>query len=307
MSTPPWQLAYTCYFETMNDGSHLEHFSDLPDGISPSCFRHVRWFKATDHQPKTPHLYSPGICFVLQGHKIGTLGGRRFQYDANHYLVASMTMPIECESFATPKAPLLGLYIEIDSAVLHDLISRLSQDATDSSAPIPQGGMAPAKMDPALQDAVFRLIRALGSPVDAEILGEGLYREVIYRALCGEQAHLLRALGHQKGHFSRISRVLMTIQRHYAEKLDVENLAAEVNMSPSTFHRVFKEVTSESPLQYLKKIRLNRAREMMMNENLKAYMAADQVGYESSSQFSREFKRYFGHSPADLMRELRAS
>jgi len=107
------------------------------------------------------------------------------------------------------------------------------------------------------------------------------------------------------GTFSQVARALMVMQNDYAAKVDVEQLASTARMSSSAFHRAFKEITSDSPMQYLKKVRLTRARDLMVQESMKAYMAADMVGYESSSQFSREFKRYFGQSPAEMMRELR--
>jgi transcriptional regulator GlxA family with amidase domain len=108
------------------------------------------------------------------------------------------------------------------------------------------------------------------------------------------------------GTFSQVARVLKVMQSDYAGKLDVEQLANKARMSASAFHRAFKEITSDSPMQYLKKLRLTKARDLMLQENLKAYIAADKVGYESSSQFSREFKRFFGQSPAEMIREVRA-
>jgi AraC-like DNA-binding protein len=123
--------------------------------------------------------------------------------------------------------------------------------------------------------------------------------------LCGTQAPLLYSLAMHNGTFSQVARALKAIQSNYAGKIDVEQLANTARMSASTFHRAFKEITSDSPMQYLKKIRLTKAKDLMVQENLIAYIAADKVGYESSSQFSREFKRYFGQSPAEMIRELR--
>jgi transcriptional regulator GlxA family with amidase domain len=162
-------------------------------------------------------------------------------------------------------------------------------------------------MDKDMADATTRLVKCLQSETEAQILGPGLVREILYRALCGAQAPVLYSLAMHSGTFSQVARVLKYIQSDYAGKMDVEQLADNARMSASAFHRAFKEVTSESPMQYLKKVRLTRARDLMVQENLKAYIAADQVGYESSSQFSREFKRYFGQSPAEMVRELRAS
>jgi AraC-like DNA-binding protein len=254
-------------------------------------------------------VYDPGICIVAQGHKIGYLGGRKFRYDANHYLVTSVTMPFECETFASPEEPLRGLYIDIDMGQLHDLIGRMDlQTPIDNAGEkdLPRG-IGPAVMDEDMADATTRLVKCLQSETESQILGSGLVREVLYRALCGTQAPILYSLAMHRGTFSQVARILKIMQSDYAGKLDVEQLANMAHMSASAFHRAFKEITSDSPMQYLKKIRLTKARDLIMQESMKAYIAADKVGYESSSQFSREFKRYFGQSPAEMMRELRAA
>jgi len=168
-------------------------------------------------------------------------------------------------------------------------------------------GIGPAVMDKEMLDATTRLVKCLRSETESQILGPGLVREILYRVLCGTQAPVLYSLAMHSGTFSQVARVLKLMQSDYAENLDVEQLANAAHLSVSAFHRAFKEITSDSPMQYLKKIRLTRARDLMVQERMKAYMAADKVGYESPSQFSREFKRYFGQSPAEMMRELRAT
>jgi len=286
----------------------LEKYPLSGDGFSESRLDGVRFFKTTRPTPRMPLIYEPGICIVAQGHKIGYLGGQKFRYDANHYLVTSVTLPFECETFASPEEPLLGLYIDVDMTQLHDLIGRL-----DLQMEIGNGGenalpraIGPAVMDEDMADATMRLVKCLQSEAESQILGPGLVRETLYRALCGTQAPVLYSLAMHSGAFSQVARTLKLMQNGYAEKLDVEKLASTAHMSASTFHRAFKEITSDSPMQYLKKLRLTKARDFMVQESMKAYIAADKVGYESSSQFSREFKRYFGQSPAEMMRELRA-
>ncbi|MCE5280643.1 MAG: AraC family transcriptional regulator [Deltaproteobacteria bacterium] len=284
----------------------LNKFPITDGGSSESRLKGVRFFKSTHPIPRKPLVYDPGICIIAQGHKIGYLGDRRFQYDANNYLVVSVTMPFECETFASPDEPLLGLYIDVDMAQLHDLIGRLGVQ-TEIGNPGENGlprGIGPAVMDEAMADATHRLIRGLRSEAESQILGPGLVREILYRALCGTQAPVLYSLAMHGGAFSQVARALRIMQNNYAGKLDVEQLASTARMSTSAFHRAFKEITSDSPIQYLKKVRLTKARDLMVQENLKAYIAADKVGYESPSQFSREFKRYFGQSPAEMIREL---
>jgi AraC-like DNA-binding protein len=287
----------------------LKSFPAIDNGLIKSRLKGVHFFKETRPVPRKPMVYDPGMCIVAQGHKIGYLGGRKFRYDANHYLVTSVTMPFECETFASPEEPLRGLFIDIDIAQLHDLIGRMGLQAEigiTSEKGLPRG-IGPAVMDEDMVDAMTRLVKCLQSDAEAQILGPGLVREILYRTLCGTQAPVLYSLAMHSGTFSQVARALQIMQRDYADKLDVDQLANMARMSASAFHRAFKEITSDSPMQYLKKLRLTRARDLMMQQSMKAYIAADKVGYESSSQFSREFKRYFGQTPAEMVREIRAN
>ncbi len=278
---------------------------DPPEGVSQSRLPSVRLFKACTKIPCSPLVYDPGICIVAQGRKIGYLGERSFPYDTNNYLVTSVAMPFACETLATPQEPVLGLYIDIDIPLLHELIVQLGEDhspagPTGSALPCAIG---PATLAPEMAEAVARLLTCLQSETESRILGPGLIREILFRALQGQQAPVLYALASHGGHFARVARALKLIQSGYAESLDVERLARQANMSTSAFHRAFKEVTSDSPLQYLKKIRLSKARDFMSQHGMRASVAADMVGYESASQFSREFKRYFGQSPSAIPRD----
>lgn len=287
----------------------LQSFPTIADGPSESRLNGVLLFQETKPIPRRPMVYNPGICIVVQGHKIGYLGGQRFRYDANHYLVTSVTMPFECETFASSEEPLRGLYIDIDMGQLRDLIGRMDlqtgiHNGGEKTLPL---GIGPAVMDEGMLDAVTRLVKCLQSETESQILGPGLVREILFRALGGAQAPVLYALAMHSGTFSQMARVLKVMQSDYARKLDVEQLADTAHLSISAFHRAFKEITSDSPMQYLKKIRLAKARDLMVQESTKAYIAADKVGYESPSQFSREFKRHFGQSPAEMVRELRAT
>jgi transcriptional regulator GlxA family with amidase domain len=192
---------------------------------------------------------------------------------------------------------------------LHDLIGRIGLQAEIDNAGernLPRG-IGPAVLDENMANAITRLLTCLQSETESQILGPGLVREILYRALRGTQAPVLYSLSMHSGTFSQVAYALKVMQSDYAAKLDVEQLASTARMSVSAFHRAFKEITSDSPMQYLKKVRLTKAKDFIVQENMKAYIAADKVGYESSSQFSREFKRYFGQSPAEMIRELRAT
>jgi AraC-like DNA-binding protein len=287
----------------------LKNFPAIDESPQESRLGGVLLFQETAYTARRPMVYNPGICIVVQGYKIGYLGGHQFRYDASHYLVTSVTMPFECESYGSPEEPLRGLYIDIDMGQLHDLIGRMGShnyylNTGEKTLPL---GIGPASMDDDMLDATTRLVKCLSSEAESQILGPGLVREILYRALCGAQAPVLYSLATHNGAFSQVARVLKIMQNDYAKNLDVEQLADAAHLSVSAFHRAFKEITSDSPMQYLKKIRLTKARDLMLQENMKAYLAADSVGYESPSQFSREFKRYFGQSPADMIRDLRTA
>lgn len=265
----------------------------------------VRFFKIVENAPRTPIIYEPGIYIVAQGHKIGYLGKESFVYDQDNYLVNLVSIPFECETFGSPEEPLLGIYIEINVENLRSIIEQLNLSSHYSK--VNQSslsrGIGPAFLDSEMKDAVCRLVKCLRSKSDTQILGPGLINEIVYRALNGDQAAVLYSLAMPNGNFEHISKVLRIIENKYAEKLDIGQLADMANMSESKFHKAFKEVTSESPLQYLKKLRLNKAKYLISQECIKAYVAAYRVGYESPSQFSREFKRYFGYGPAEAMNE----
>lgn len=285
----------------------LEDYSIVDGGATESLLPGVRLFKDTEPVPRRPMLYNPGICIVAQGHKIGYLGGHAFRYDADNYLVTSVAMPFECETFATPEDPLLGLYIDIDMAQLHDLIGQMGLQEEvgrlgENDFPL---GIGPSVMDEDMKDATVKLLKSLRSETEAKILAPGFVREIYYRALCGTQAPVLYSLAKGSSSFAQVGRVIKIMQSDYSKKVDIEQLADAAHMSVSAFHKAFKEITCDSPLQYLKKIRLSRARDLIVQQKVKAYLAADEVGYESPSQFSREFKRYFGKSPADVIREMR--
>ncbi len=262
----------------------------------------VRLFKSVTNIPRTPLLYPPGICIVAQGAKVGHIGGRSFTYDAENYLVASVPIPFECETFTDHDNPLLGLYIDIDMTQLHGLIAQMDGPPGTSTRDHPAAlqGIGPSPMDDAFSDAVMRLLNSLHSKEECDVLGPCLIRDILFRALHGGQAPMLYALAAYKSTHSLISQALHVIHEHYADKIEVEHLAKALHMSTSAFHRAFKEVTSDSPMQYIKKVRLLQAKEYIVYEGAKANHAAMRVGYASASQFSREFKRYFGVSPSEM-------
>jgi len=233
------------------------------------------------------------------------LGNQVFQYDPQQFLVLSLPLPFESETIGTSEEPMLAVSIRINLTVAAELV--LSLDSNNLQSGLPQLGIVSTALDDKLSDAVLRLLEVLGSHEESEILGESIMREIYYRVLRGQQGSAIReALMHQS-HFSKIGKSLKRIHSDFASGLDVSILAKDANMSVAAFHSNFKALTATSPMQYLKTIRLHKARLHMLQDGMSASTASRKVGYESISQFSREFKRFFGRTPMNEVVEMKYS
>lgn len=264
----------------------------------------IRLIYANQPGGRTPVLYSSGIVILFQGRKTGYLGSHIFHYDATEYLMLTVPLSVECKTFATPEEPLAGILLNVDPVKLQDLLVDIGDD--DSFQPQPQTrGIHSSPLTEEMLCAAERLLDVLSNPRDARVLGPQIVREILYHVLSGPCGGALMAMVSRQTQFSQIARAVRRIERHYTDNLSVDLLAAEVNMSVSAFHHNFKAVTSTSPLQYLKSYRLHQARMLMLQQGLKASAAAMRVGYESASQFSREFKRYFGVTPGEEIARAR--
>ena len=268
------------------------------------CLPDVRLLYGTEPGLRTPVMYQPGIIFLFSGHKIGYINERVFQYDANEYLLLTVPLPFECETYATPEVPLAGIRLNVDILQLQELLMDIGEDDLFQPS-MAASGINSATLSDDILCAAERLLDVMERPLDARILGKQIIREILYHVLMGPRGGALLALVSRQTHFSLISRVLKRIESQYTENLSVDQLAAEANMSVSAFHHNFKSVTSTSPLQYLKTYRLHKARMLMIHDGMKASAAAMRVGYESASQFSREFKRYFGITPGEDAARIR--
>jgi AraC-like DNA-binding protein len=275
------------------------------DGFTYSCVNGVKLMRASRPMPRHPVMYEPSIVIVCQGRKRGFLGGQSYVYDAQQYLVLSVPLPFECETEASVEEPFLGIAIDVDLAMVAELLMLLEDSRTETYDE--PRGIYSTPLDPTLCDAVERLLEALAAPLDARVLAPSIVREICYRVLTGVQGHAIRAaLTHQQ-HFGRIAKALRRIHSDYDRALDVDTLAREAGMSLAVFHAQFKIVTSTSPMQYVKTTRLHQARLLMLQDGVNASVAAARVGYESASQFSREFKRFFGLTPTDEVRRMRGA
>lgn len=273
-------------------------------GFVPTALPQVQVLSWDHYVASSPQIYEPSLMILAQGSKLARLGPRTLEYGAGHYLVQALSVPFMCETFATREAPLLGVAVDIDRAMLGELVQSMGPTLdVPVQAQTPQS-MTSAALDAPMRDSVERLLRCLQDPVDARVLGPARVREVLYTALRGPQAGVLRALVEQQGHFARIGTALSYLREHYAEPLNVDTLAERANMSVSTFHEHFKRCTELAPIQYLKRLRLLKAQQMLIAEGLGVAQVAHRVGYQSTSQFSREYKRQFDCSPGQAQARL---
>lgn len=266
------------------------------DGVTSSLADSVTLFRASQPRERQPVLYDPQFVFAAQGSKHIYAGGRVFRYDAQQMLVLSVPLPIEGEiTEASPDSPYLAVKIAIQPQTVAELLAQIGPLGRQRQ---PSPGIHIAAIDDVLLEAVVRLIDATQTRETASVLAPAIVREIHYRVLRGPQGLALRALVQGQRHKRQIAQVLTKIHGAIQREWDVASMASEAHMSPSTFHRHFKAVTSMSPLNYLKSLRLHCARSFMLHDGANAGEAAYRVGYSSTSQFSREFKRLFGRPPS---------
>lgn len=272
-------------------------------GILPSVLNGVKLTRSACSSSRNPVMYEPCIVIVAQGIKRGFLGDRMFIYDARNYLTLTVPLPFECETEVAEDGTFLGVVIRIDLAMVGELVMKMG--AGQPTLLQPEATVIETPVDLALSDATVRLLECMVSPVDAGVLGPQIVREIHYRVLCGQQGGALQALLLTGGTRMLMHRILHRMHSDYARPMDIASLANEAGMSVSALHHHFKVLTDTSPLQYLKTIRLHKARMLMVQEAVGAAIAAERVGYESPSQFSREFKRLFGASPTEETERMR--
>ncbi len=257
--------------------------------------------------PTEPHnyMFAPHLCLIAQGVKRILLGDEAFVYDADSFIVSSVELPIISHIVeATPEKPYLGLTLELD---LQDIANLLMSDGMpDDASRAVDRGMGVARMERSLLGAVERLLELLEAPAEIPVFFPLIRREIYCRLLLGSQGERLRQMVRAESRGQRIARAVGWMKAHFDEPLRIDELARHAGMSPSSLHQHFRAVTAMSPLQYLKKMRLNEARRLMLVENMDAGNAGFRVGYESPTQFNREYKRMFGHPPRADIRRLRA-
>lgn len=278
-----WTLN-TNQFETAIPGVHLSHWK------SPT--------------PPTSYTHKSSICLIAQGKKRVLLGEESFVYDANHFLISSVDLPIIANIMeASEDSPYLGLVMELDLQEISQLITEgeLSFNASNEA----QKGIAVGELSEPLLNAFIRLVALQDDPASIKILAPVIKREIFYRLLTSEQGARLNQIVTTGSQSHQIAKAIDWLKHNFVKPLSVGELAAYTGMSKSSFYTHFRAMTSMTPLQFQKKLRLSEARRLMLTENLDAMATTFRVGYESPSQFSREYSRLFGAPPSKDIKALR--
>ncbi|EMV2054324.1 AraC family transcriptional regulator [Vibrio parahaemolyticus] len=266
-----------------------------------SGLRFSRWTTPT---PPTSYTHNPSICLIAQGRKRVLLGEESFIYDANHFLISSVDLPIIANIIeASEEQPYLGLIMELDLTEISQLIVDSELAFTQSKEA--QKGIAVGELSKSLLDAFVRLAELLDEGQNIKILAPIIKREIFYRLLMSEQGTRLYPIVTAGSHSHQIAKAIDWLKNNFVKPLSVGDLASYTGMSKSSFYTHFRSMTSMTPLQFQKKLRLSEARRLMLTENLDAMAATFKVGYESPSQFSREYSRLFGAPPSKNIKLLR--
>lgn len=301
---------------TMRSSQNPENFVEIREALAEKVARWIQEGNRLDtavpglslsryEGPTEPtnYMHEPSICMALQGAKRVLLGEENYVYDAYNFLITSVDLPVVAQVLeATPEVPYLGLLLKID-------LKEVSRMMVDTSLPLPKlrkagRGMAVSKVDIKLLNAFHRLLDLLDAPEDIPALSPLIQHEILYRLLVGDQGNRLRQMAVAGSQSNQIGKAVRWIKDNYIKPLRVEDLADLAGMSTSTFHHHFRSLTAMSPLQYQKWMRLHESRRLMLTERLDAATAAFQVGYESPSQFSREYSRLFGAPPLRDIKSL---
>jgi len=280
---------------------YVDKLSEL-EGINKTLLPGVYTYRASEDGERNPLLYNQGIIFIVQGSKKVYKEDKLFDYNPENFLVLTVPLPLECEARTDNGKPLLGITIDIETSVLNNIINLMGEEVNLKKFNTAQKncGLFTSKLNEEIQGILLRLMKALQNPIDTNIVGEATVKELIYKIMQSENAGPLYSLAMKNTNLSKVELALKEIHNNFRKSIDVNELASIVNMSVSSFHHTFKSVTSSSPIQYIKKIRLNKARTFLIERDLQVNEVAREVGYESVSQFNREFKRYFGMTPGSL-------
>ena len=279
------------------------------DGIHATAIPRLFLIRSSQTTEPTPAVYGPALCLIIHGQKQVMLADEVYIYGPEQFLIVSVDLPLVGQVIeATPAEPYLCLKLNLDPGQLSALMMELRQDAPrNRRAEQLRLGLSVSPLALPLLDAMVRLARLLEAPNDIPILAPLAEREILYRLLTGEYGDRLRQIATADHRLVAVNRAISWLKQNYAEPFRIETVAREARMSPSALHHSFKSVTAMSPLQYQKQLRLQEARRLMLGQAMDAATAGHYVGYESPSQFSREYSRLFGAPPSRDIARLKES
>jgi AraC-like DNA-binding protein len=284
--------------------SLLTHFTAAGDGPQATPVRGLTVYRASAPSQRLHGVHaSPCVCVIAQGAKRVMLGEEVYLYDRARYLAAAMNLPVSGQIIeASPEKPYLALKLDVTPQEIAAIILEAKLPGPSDA---PSGrAVVTSRVDADLAEAFVRLLRLVHAKEDVPALEPGFRREILYRMLKGDEGRNLRQIAMSAAHSTRIAKAIEWLRLNYTRPLRVEDLAAQASMSTSSFHEHFRAVTAMSPLQFQKQLRLQQARQLLVSEALDAATAGHRVGYESPSQFSREYSRLFGVPPATDRRRL---
>ena len=274
-----------------------------PPGLTPTAIPRVDICIGQGSTDKAPCLYRSMICFILQGSKHVAIHDKLLSYDSEHYLISALELPLTGQIFDDHAGrPYVAVSLVLEPAILAELAAVMPPVREREQKGV---SIIINPMTVSLRDTLLRLLSLLDTPDDIPVLGPMLEQELLYRLLQGPQGRLLRQIAQPDGALSRIRRAVAWIRDHYNTRLRIEALCEVSGMSRASLHRHFLSMTGLSPVQYQKQLRLQEARQLLLAGEHRASEVAFMVGYESASQFSREYLRQFGASPARNVREIR--
>lgn len=289
--------------------TQLERFRDAidrhtqQDGMFDCPIPGVKLIRWSEPTMPMPVIYEPTVCFVAQGRKRATLGSTVFHYDPTTYLVASVGLPVVGTVIeASESQPYLSVQLDLDPTELGELALRYPRSAPDTGVSV---GLTLNEMTSGLLDTATRLVTLLDTPEDIEALGPLAIREILYRLLTGPGGGHIHAMTQSDSRHGQIARAILWIRGNFKGACRIEDLVRVAGMSRSAFHEHFKAVTAMSPLAFRTQLRMQEARRLMVTDGLDAANAGYRVGYDSPSQFSRDYSKLFGRPPAKDASSLR--
>ncbi|WP_233151713.1 AraC family transcriptional regulator [Pelomonas sp. KK5] len=284
--------------------AQIERHTAGIDGIHATAVPQLGLARLTEPPPMGHALHQPALCVLAQGSKRLILNDEVYVYDSSTYLVVSQNLPVSGHVIAASRdVPYLGLKVEFDPREIASLVLELG--ATIDAPRRAERAMFTGEMSTALLDPLLRLVNLLDTPADIATLAPLCKREILYRVLRSPEGWRLAQMAVTDSHSQRITQVINWLHTNFDRPLQVEALARDAAMSVSSLHAHFKSVTAMSPLQFQKQLRLQEARRIMLAERVDAGLAGHRVGYESASQFNREYARFFGAPPARDIKRLR--